>query len=87
MSYGSYLSKCCDALGEAQEYDSDKFLVAMVKIQHLLNRGADIIPYSDDEAAHRIQYTPSHMALTAIQRELEALIREQPPEVECNGTL
>lgn len=85
MMYNSYLQKCCDTLGEAQDYDSDKFLVALVRIQQLLNRAADIIPYSDDESSSRIPYPPHHMALTAVQRELEALIREQPPDVECNG--
>lgn len=86
MSFNSYLSKCCEVLADAQEYDSDKFLLAMVKIQRLLTRGADIIPHSDDPDAERhIQYTPAHMALTSIQKELAALMREQPPEVECNG--
>lgn len=85
MMYNSYLSKCCETIAEAQEYDSDKFLLAMVKIQRLLIRGADIIPYGDEEATRRIQYTPAHMALSSIQRELEVLLREQPPEVECNG--
>lgn len=83
--YNSYLSKCCETLADAQEYDSDKFLLATVKIQQLLNRGADIIPYSGEEATHRVQYTPAHMALSSIQKELEVLLREQPPEVECNG--
>lgn len=82
---GSYLTRCGEVLAEAQEYDSDKFLVVMVRIQQLLNRGADIIPDGEHEAARRFPYTPVHMALTSIQRELETLIRAQPPEVECNG--
>lgn len=85
MTYTSYLAKCCKEVDEAQEYDSDKFLVTLVKLQQLLNKGADLIPYSDDEAERRIPYPPSHMALTSVQREMEVLIREQPPSVECNG--
>lgn len=84
MTFTSYLLKCCDALAEAEEYDSDKFLVALVKIQQLLNRVADIIPYGDDDAARGMEFAPIYMALTATQKELDALMRQQPPEVECN---
>lgn len=85
LSLSPYLLKCSEALVQAEEYDSDKFLVALVKIQQLLNRVADIIPYGDDDAARSLQYAPIHMALTATHKELEALIRQQPPEVECNS--
>lgn len=85
MILNPYLLKCCDTLAEAEEYEWDKFLVTLVRIQQLLNRTAEIIPYSDDDAARRVQYTPIHMALTATQKELEALVRQQPPEVECNS--
>lgn len=86
MMYSSSLFKCCESLQQVQEYDSDRFLVALVKMQQVLNRGADIIPYSDDDdAARRIHYTPVHMALSSMQNEMEALIREQPADVESNG--
>lgn len=85
MTFNPYFLKCCETLAAAEEYDSDKFLVALVKIQQLLNRVADIIPYGDDDEARCVQYAPIHMALTAAQKELEALIRQQPPEVECNS--
>ncbi|KAF3768090.1 hypothetical protein M406DRAFT_289423 [Cryphonectria parasitica EP155] len=87
MSYSSYLQKCCEVIAEAQEYETDKFLVALIKIHQLLNRAADIIPYNDGELTSQIPYTPSHMALTAIQKELETVIRQQPAEVEMNALL
>ncbi|KAJ4390949.1 hypothetical protein N0V93_004548 [Gnomoniopsis smithogilvyi] len=87
MTLNPYLVKSCEALALLDEYDSDKFLVALVKIQQLLNRVADIIPYGDDEAARSVQYAPIHMAITAAQKELEAVVRQQPPEVECNTLL
>lgn len=86
MACTSYMAKCCNEIDETQEYDSDKFLVALVKLQQLLDKVADLIPYSDDEAGRSVQYAPHHMALTSVQRDIEALIREQPPSVECNGT-
>ncbi|PSR82105.1 hypothetical protein BD289DRAFT_484068 [Coniella lustricola] len=84
MMYSSYFQKCCDTLSAANDFDSDRFLVALVKMQQLLNRAADIIPYADDETAARTPYSPFHMALTAARKELDALVREQPAEVECN---
>lgn len=86
MTYTPYLARCCEILGETQEYDSDKFLVAMVKIQRLLDCGAEVVPDNEDDPAHSVQYTPCHMALTSIQKEMEVLVRDQPPEVECNCT-
>lgn len=92
MSNNSYLSKCCESLVSVQEYDSDRFLVALVKMQQILNRGADIVPYSDSDgddddssSVPKTHYTPVHMALTSLQKEMEALVREQPAEVECNA--
>lgn len=85
MTYSSYLDRCREQIEHAQEYDSDKFLVALIRIQQLLGRAAELIPYGDDEASRRINYAPVHMALTAIHKELDVLIRDQPPEVECNG--
>lgn len=85
MTYSSYLDRCREEIEQAQEYDSDKFLVALVRIQLLLGRAAELIPYGDDETSRRIDYAPIHMALTAIRKELDALIHDQPPEVECNA--
>ncbi|KAL1882941.1 hypothetical protein Daus18300_000579 [Diaporthe australafricana] len=83
----SYLVKCCDEVEHAREYDSDSFLVALVKMQQLLGRAADVLPYGDDDASRRVNYAPIHMALTAVRKELDALVRAQPPEVECNSLL
>lgn len=85
LVYNSYLERCREEVAQAQEYDSDKFLAALVKIQQLLGRAAELIPYGDDEVSRRANYPPIHMALTAIRKELDALVRNLPPEVECNG--
>lgn len=84
LTYSSYLVKCCDEIEQAREYDSDSFLVALVKIQQLLGRAADLLPYGDDDASRNVNYAPVHMTITAIRKELDALVRRQPPEVECN---
>jgi hypothetical protein len=80
------MGHCCDALQNAQEYDSDKFLVALVRMQGLLGRIADISPGPDvDSVEPRVAYAPFHMAMASIRKELDALVENQPPEVECNG--
>lgn len=84
MTYSSYLVKCCDEIEKAREYDSDSFLVALVRIQQLLGRAADLLPYGEDDSSRNVNYAPTHMAITAIRKELETLVRQQPPEVECN---
>ncbi|POS68963.1 hypothetical protein DHEL01_v212643, partial [Diaporthe helianthi] len=84
MTYSSYLVRCCEEIEKAREYDSDGFLVALVKIQRLLGRAAELIPYGDDYASRSVNYAPIHMAISSVRRELDALVRHQPPEVECN---
>jgi hypothetical protein len=84
MTYGSYLLKCCGEIEKAREYDSDAFLVALVKIQQMLGRAAEIIPYADEYASRSVNYAPVHMAIASVRKELDALVRQQPPEVECN---
>ncbi|KAK7717736.1 hypothetical protein SLS63_010691 [Diaporthe eres] len=84
----SYLVKCCDEIEQAREYDSDGFLVALVKMQELLGRATDLVPFGgDDDASRNVNYAPVHMAITAVRKELDALVRRQPPEVECNSLL
>lgn len=84
LTYSSYLVRCCDEIEKAREYDSDGFLVALVKIQQLLGRASELIPYGDDYASRSVNYAPIHMAIASVRRELDALVRQQPPEVECN---
>lgn len=84
MTYSSYLLKCCDEIEKGREYDSDGFLVALVRIQQLLGRAAELIPHGDDYASRSVNYAPIHMAIASVRRELDALVRQQPPEVECN---
>lgn len=95
MNHNSYLSQCCQSLQQVQEYDSDRFLVALVRMQQILNRGADLVPdVGDDDdnngnnlSTPRAHYTPVHMALGSLQSEMEALVREQPADVECQALL
>lgn len=91
MNHNAYLAKCCASLAHVQEYDSDRLLVALVRMQQIVNRGADLVPYPDDDGEDDDDksppYTPVHMALNALQKEMEALVREQPADVECNALL
>lgn len=96
VGHNSYLSKCCHSLARVQEYDSDRFLIALIKMQQvILNRGADIVPDIDDDeeeespdaSSPRAHYPPVHMTLCALQREMEALVRAQPADVQGQALL
>jgi hypothetical protein len=71
----------------AQEYDSDKFAVAIIYMQRLLTRVSDAIPHPDqDENASQVMTAPLYMIMATSRKELDQLVRSQPPEVQSNGT-
>lgn len=85
MPWSNHLSQCCDHLIEAREYESDLYLVALVRMQHLAERGFSAIP-----AVDYLDPTPptfrGHVAMTMnnVQRELERLSKFQPDSVKQN---
>lgn len=86
LPLNQYLNHCCEVIHDSEDYDSDKFLVTLVKMQRIINRVADSIPHADAESTTRyVFYSPLTMTLAAVRKELDTLIRDQPPEVECNG--
>ncbi|EEU42974.1 uncharacterized protein NECHADRAFT_83628 [Fusarium vanettenii 77-13-4] len=85
VPWSNHLSQCCDHLIEAREYESDLYLVALVRMQHLAERGFSAIP-----AVDYLDPTPptfrGHVAMTMnnVQRELERLSKFQPDSVKQN---
>lgn len=80
-----YVSHCCDVLLSAQEHDSDKFLVALVRMQQLGARVADALPSPETDDSPQSMNGSVYMTMTTAQKELDALARSQPPEVQRNG--
>ncbi|KAJ3461508.1 hypothetical protein MRS44_010061 [Fusarium solani] len=85
VPWSNHLSQCCDHLIEAREYESDLYLVALVRMQHLAERGFSAIP-----AVDYLDPTPptfrGHVAMTMnnVHRELERLSKFQPDSVKQN---
>jgi hypothetical protein len=69
----------------AQEYDSDKFLVALVRMQRLLGRVADAFPNPESDDSPLAMNGAVYMMISTAQKELDALVRGQPSEVQRNG--
>ncbi|KAK4158310.1 hypothetical protein C8A00DRAFT_10977 [Chaetomidium leptoderma] len=82
-----YVSHCCDVLLSAQEHDSDKFLVALVRMQQLGARVADALPSPETDDSPQSMNGSVYMMMTTAQKELDALARSQPPEVQRNVLL
>lgn len=77
---------CCETLLAAQEHDSDRFLVALIYMQRLLTRVSDIIPHPDqDEDGCRAMDASLHITMVTTGKELDELVRRQPPEVQSDG--
>ncbi|OJJ51247.1 hypothetical protein ASPZODRAFT_127282 [Penicilliopsis zonata CBS 506.65] len=81
-----YLTRCCEAVLEAQEYESDQLLVSLVRMQRLLARISDSFPGPDvDETPGPFLDAPLHMVMATTRKEIDALVQSQPPEVKNNA--
>jgi hypothetical protein len=67
----------------AQEYDSDKFAVAIIYMQRLLTRVSDAIPHpNQDENVTQSMTAPLYMIMATARKDLDRLVQSQPPEVQ-----
>lgn len=72
----------------AHEYESDAFLVALVRLQRIAYRIYTVLPNPDtDPAPAWSSYAPMFMSIKAIRRELDALVESQPAEVKNHCAL
>lgn len=68
MSYTKYLESCLDTLEQAQEYESDAFLVQMVRLQHLV----------EDTHTLETPSAPMQMYVKAFEADLTRLKASNP---------
>ncbi|KAM0250135.1 hypothetical protein ACHAP5_002452 [Fusarium lateritium] len=82
VNWSAHLSQCCDTLAETREYESDLYLVALVRMQHMADRGFSVIPAIDpsDPTPPTFQAVTA-MALDTVHRELESFFKSQPDAV------
>ncbi|KAF7555776.1 hypothetical protein G7Z17_g1910 [Cylindrodendrum hubeiense] len=83
LSWSHFLSQCCDALLKAGEHESDKYLVAVVKMQHLTDRAYNALRTTDYYDNPSIVFrAPLDMVMTQARRELESFVETQPEVVK-----
>jgi hypothetical protein len=85
----TYVSCCCDALIDFQGYESDRFLVTLVRMQCILTRVCDIIPNINSvngKETGNVFSVPIYVIMSNARKDLDELVSGLPPDVESNGT-
>ncbi|KAF4974797.1 hypothetical protein FZEAL_8351 [Fusarium zealandicum] len=87
LQWTNHLAQCCDSLTGTCEYESDMYIVALVKMQHLADRALSIMPPIDClDRSGPIFQAPIAMAMDNICSELERFSKFQPDVVrQHNG--
>lgn len=85
LPYSAYLVKCRKTVEDAAEYDSDRFLSILVRLQHLACRIHYMFPNPDTDGSEPVELTgPLHMVMTTTRKELEALCADIPTEIRTS---
>ncbi|KAH6984751.1 hypothetical protein BKA56DRAFT_671225 [Ilyonectria sp. MPI-CAGE-AT-0026] len=83
LSWSNFLSQCCDALIKTDEYVTDRYLVAVVKMQHMTDRTYNMLRATDYYDNVSVVFRPPlEMAMNQARRELEAFVETQPESVK-----
>ncbi|KAG8668594.1 hypothetical protein FPOAC1_007977 [Fusarium poae] len=83
LNWSTHLSQCCDSLVEGNEFESDAYLVSLVRMQHMADRGYSIIPAIDlMDPTPRTFNAVTAMALDNVHRELDKFFEAQPDTVK-----
>ncbi|KAK0636633.1 hypothetical protein B0T17DRAFT_86157 [Bombardia bombarda] len=81
--YSNYINTCCAAVVSQQEYQSDKFMAALIQLQRIACRIHAAFPSPDIDVNGPSELSaPSFMVISSIRAELESLKRETPKEIQ-----
>lgn len=84
--YTNYLTTCCAELCAAQEYESDQFLVALIRMQRLVGRIRTAMPSPEIDGIDTVNFSTSlYMTMSTIRNELESLKSELPRGLQDSG--
>lgn len=73
----------CTILDGAEEYDSDRFLVAQVRLQQLVVKGYNAYPNMDFDTSAQADFSAAvFMTVKSIRNEMESLKKNLPPEIQ-----
>lgn len=85
FNWSTHLSQCCDNLLESNEFESDAYLVSLVRMQHMADRGFNVIPAIDPlDPTPPTFHAVTAMALDNVHRELEKYFEAQTDAVKNN---
>ncbi|KAH8664688.1 hypothetical protein BX600DRAFT_498427 [Xylariales sp. PMI_506] len=88
LPFTSYLGRCCDMLQTAREFNSDHFLVILVRMQRLISQSASVFSILElDDGAPRLFNESVHMAISTVRKELDVLVGYEPQRHEENLVL
>lgn len=71
LRYTPYVEECCQVLADANEYQTDVYLVRLVRLQRIANIIAQTLP-TDGTELHNLR-APIGMYIKSIQKDLESL--------------
>jgi hypothetical protein len=78
-----YLTTACTTLKSAREYESDRFLVAQIRIQRLVTKAYNALPNPDfDTSVQADFHAAQYMTMLSIRNEIESLKKDLPPEIQ-----
>jgi len=83
--YSAYLATCRTTIESAAEYESDRFLSILIRMQQTVCRIHHMFPNPEMDGSEPVEFTgASHMAIVGIKGELEALRAETPAEIRTS---
>lgn len=84
--WSNFLAQCADALLEANEFESDQYLVALIRMQHLAERAYSVMRAVDFQDQVSIVFrAPLDMAINNARRELDGFVERQTEVVRQNS--
>jgi hypothetical protein len=79
----SYLNTCCTILESAQDFDSDVFLVAQIRMQRLAIKAYNAFPNPEYDTSMQADFhTSRFMTMGSTRKELDSLKKDLPPELQ-----
>jgi hypothetical protein len=83
LRYTSYIEHCCDALLETNDLDSDRVLVATVRLRRVLESANQNLP--NDPPNSDIPKAPVWMYVKSIRAELHNIMATLPSDLQNNS--
>lgn len=87
LHWNNYMAQCCDSLAQQQEYETDLYLAALLRMQHIADRVYGLLPGAVaefHESTPTIFRAPLDMAMNGVRRQLEEFVKSQPEAIKQN---